>query len=170
MATPNLQIEGGSFVDLEGNPVANGYLLFTLSHDGNDPTADVQVCAGLKVKVGLNSSGSVPSSPAVLIYSNDQILPANSFYNIRCFKADGTEAWASSQNFSLTASPNPLDLGSLTPVNPPQSGLSGGCSSLLLQTNGTNNSKRLIFLTGHHRHCLYSGKSRNGPGISPWSG
>ncbi len=128
MGTPNLQVSGGLFQDSEGAPLNAGYLLWQLSHDERYATANSQIVAGLKFKMTLNSSGSVPASPATLIYSNDVLTPSGSFYIVRAFKSDGTEAWAFPQYFQLTSSPNPLDLGTLVPVNPP-GGLIGGGGS-----------------------------------------
>jgi hypothetical protein len=119
MSVPNLKVFGGAFQDFEGNLLVGGYLLWTLSHDEQYSVNNSQIVAGLKIRMTLDSNGNVPSNPATLIYSNDVLTPAGSFYTVRAFKADGTEAWAFSQNFQLTASPNPLDLGTLVPVNPP---------------------------------------------------
>ena len=115
---PNLQLTGGNFQDCEGSVLANGYLLFQLTHDENFTPEGVQVCANPRVVVYLDSTGNVPASPITLVYSNDLMTPAGSMYKIRAFKADGTEAWANPQYFSFPASPDPLDLGTLLPVNP----------------------------------------------------
>jgi hypothetical protein len=144
MGSPNLQIEGGNFQDAEGNVLALGYLIWELSHDENFSAGPSQIVAGLKLKVSLNSSGSVASSPAVMIYSNDVLTPTGSFYIVQAYKADGTQAWADQQFFSFTSSPNPIDLGTLAPLNPPGSGLGAGGSGVLLETNGTNNSNQSL--------------------------
>ena len=143
MTTPNLQIEGGNFQDLSGNVLANGYLLFELSHDGEVSSVPAQIVAGLKVKVNLNSSGSIPSSPAVLIWSNDAIAPAGSYYIVRAFKSDGTDAWADFQYWILASSPDPLDVGTIIPLNPP--GFTAtGVSGLTLETNEVLNGSQTL--------------------------
>lgn len=142
--TPNLQLINGGFTDSNGNVLNLGYLLFELSHDELYSAGPVQVCAGLKVKCQLNSTGNIPSSPAFMVYSNDLLTPSGSEYFVMAYKADGTKAWANEQLWNLSASPSPLDVGTIVPSNPPASGLSGGGSSLLLQTNGTNNSNQAL--------------------------
>ncbi len=119
----NLQIQGGNWQDAEGNVLNLGYLLFELSHDELYSVGNSQIVAGLKFKVNLNSSGSIPANPATLIYSNDVLTPANSYYIVRAFKSDGTEAWASPQLWSFSSSPNPFDLGTQVPYNPPGAGV-----------------------------------------------
>ncbi len=128
MATPNLQVKLGNFVDMEGNPLSNGYLLWELSHDEQYSVSNSQVVAGLKVRMTLDTSGNVPTNPPTLIYSNDVLAPTGSFYTVRAFKSDGTEAWKAPQYFQLNASPNPLDLGTLIPLNPPGGLIAGGGS------------------------------------------
>ena len=64
-------------------------------------------------------------------------------YYVRCFKADGTEAWASPQIWSFIATPNPIDLGNVVPASPSGSGLSGGIVALL-ETNGTPNGSQTL--------------------------
>ena len=146
---PNLQIENGGFTDFEGNPLALGYLLMQLSHDECYAIGPNQVVGGLKLTINLNSTGNIPTSPATLVWSNDVLTPSGSYYIVRAFKADGTEAWASPQYWTLAASPDPLDVGGIVPTNPPGSGLSGGGSTLLLETNGTvNTNQALLNLTG----------------------
>ena len=78
----------GTFVDPQGNPLANGYLVMRLSHDGQSGTPN-QVVSGLTQRITLNSSGQI--NPAVAIYSNTGLLPANTFYRVTVYAADGTE-------------------------------------------------------------------------------
>jgi hypothetical protein len=143
MASPNLQIEGGNFQDAAGDILVDGYLIWELSHDENYSAGPAQIVAELKFKTPLNSSGSIASSPAVMIYSNDVLTPGGSFYIVMAYKADGTQAWADQQYFTFTSSPNPIDIGTIVPTNPPGSGGSGS-STLLLETNGTINSNQSL--------------------------
>lgn len=141
----NLTLFGGNFQDAEGNVLNAGYLLFELSHDEEYVIGSSQIVAGLKFRVTLDSTGNIPLTPATKIYSNDVLLPSGSFYLVRCFKADGTSAWSAPQYWQLNASPNPLDVGTIVPANPPGSGLAGtGGSTLLLQTNEANNGDQSL--------------------------
>lgn len=144
MATPNLQIELGNFVDMEGTPLSGGYLLWELSHDERYSVSNSQIVAGLKIRITLDTNGNVPTNPPTLIYSNDTLTPTGSFYTVRAFKSDGTEAWKSAQYFQLNAAPDPLDLGTLVPVNPPGGLISGGSTSITLQTNSVNNTSQAL--------------------------
>src|SRR6266576_5492719 len=100
----------GTFVDPQGNPLANGYLVLRLSHDGQSGAPN-QVVAGLSQRITLNSSGQI--SPAVAIYSNTGLLPANSFYLVRVYAADGTEVVPLSK-ITIPNTPTPVNLATLT--------------------------------------------------------
>jgi len=99
-----------TFVDPQGNPLANGYLVMRLSHDGQSATPN-QVVSGLTQRVTLNSSGQI--SPAVAIYSNTGLLPANTFYRITVYAADGAEVVPVSA-VTIPNTPTPVDLATLT--------------------------------------------------------
>lgn len=148
MSTPNLQIELGGFTDAFGTPLAGGYLLITLNHDENTSIPN-QVASGLTLKVLLDNNGSIPVSPQTLIWSNDVLTPANSYYTVLGYKRDGTLSWGP-QYWQLAAAPNPLNVGTIVPVNPvggfggSGGGGGGGGSSLTLQTNAVNNSNQAL--------------------------
>jgi hypothetical protein len=93
----------GTFLNAQGVPLANGYLVFQLSHDGKSGTPN-QVVSGLNLRVTLNSNGQI--SPAVAIYSNTGLLPAGSFYFVTVYAEDGAEA--------IPRSNNPVSLAALT--------------------------------------------------------
>ena len=99
-----------TFVDPQGNPLSNGYLVMQLSHDGQSATPN-QVVSGFKLRVTLNSSGAI--SPAVAIYSNTGLLPANTFYYITVYASDGTEVIPRS-SVTIPNTPTPVDLSTLT--------------------------------------------------------
>ncbi len=117
MPTPNLTLSGGAFEDLEGNPLANGYLILELSHDENYAAGPYQIAAGLKIKVQLDSSGNI--NPTVNVWSSDVLTPPGSYYTVTAYKFDGTQADRNSQFWILSSSPNPLNVASLIPTNPP---------------------------------------------------
>jgi hypothetical protein len=99
----------GTFVNPQGVPLANGYLVMQLSHDGQSATPN-QVVSGFRLRVTLNSSGQI--SPAVAIYSNTGLLPANTFYRITVYAADGTEVVPVSA-VTIPNTPTPVDLATL---------------------------------------------------------
>jgi hypothetical protein len=112
MSTVN-QIVNGAFQDPEGNPLANGFLLFELSQDGVVNTS-TRVCAGHTIRVPLNSSGDVPSSPIYSLWPNTVITPSTTFYTLSAYSSTGQLVWGPNP-VSITASPSPLDLGTLIP-------------------------------------------------------
>jgi hypothetical protein len=137
MSGPNLQIQGGNFQNCEGQPLADGYLILTLSHD--ESAGPSLVVSGATIKVNLDSNGNIPSSPATKIYSSDVLTPAGSYYQVIGYEADGTLAYGP-QIWKLTSTPNPLNVASIIPLSPP-----GGASftgPLTLETNGTQNTEQ----------------------------
>lgn len=114
----NLQIQGGGYQDNGGNPLANGYLTFQLSHDAQYQTGGVQIVGGIAQRVQLDGNGNVPTSPAAFVYSNDVLAPAGTYYIVNAYKSDGTSAWRATQRWTLSSSPNPLSLGTVVPNLP----------------------------------------------------
>jgi len=112
LATVN-QIEGGAWVDPEGNPLANGYLLFVLSRDGVVNT-NVRVCAGRTIYVPLNSSGSVASSPIYSLWPNDVLTPSTTYYTLSAYSSTGQLVYGPNVVL-IPSSPSPFDLGTLIP-------------------------------------------------------
>ena len=66
-------------------PVANGYLLISLSMDGN--ASGNSICAGASAKIPLDQNGNIEGSP--LFFPNDQILPSGTSYLVEVFTAQG---------------------------------------------------------------------------------
>lgn len=98
MAAALTQLTGGNFTDSEGNVLANGYLTFQLSQDGN--VAGVgNLCSGITVKIQLDSTGNVAgvsSTPPVsnqYLWANANISPINTFYKVKGYTAAGQRAW-----------------------------------------------------------------------------
>lgn len=112
MAAPN-QIVGGLFQDINGNPLANGSIVFELNQD-SQVNGNVQICSGYKITVLLGSNGSV-AAPAFL-WTNDLITPSGSFYMISAYTAAGQLIYGPSAN-RILSSPSPFDLGTLTPTS-----------------------------------------------------
>ena len=103
-----VQIIGGNFQDCAGNPLANGYLLFLLSQDGL-VNGSSQVAAGREIKVILDSTGNVATSPAQYLWPNDVITPANTFYTVSAYTAAGQLVWGPNSQQVLSA-PSPFDI------------------------------------------------------------
>lgn len=102
MAAALTQLTGGNFTDSEGNVLANGYLTFQLSQDGN--VAGVgNLCSGITVKIQLDSTGNVAgvsSTPPVsnqYLWANANISPINTFYKVKGYTAAGQRAWGRNQ-------------------------------------------------------------------------
>ena len=112
MSTVN-QIEGGAFTDSEGNPLSNGYLLFTLNQDGIVNT-NTKVCSGSTIKVPLNSSGSVAASPVYSLWPNDVITPSGSFYTVTAYDSNGQLTWGPNSQSVLHA-PSPFIISTWVP-------------------------------------------------------
>jgi hypothetical protein len=123
MATPagQVQIYGGAFQDFEGTPLSLGYLVLELSHDENLASPAEQIVGGLKRRITLDTNGNIPTNPPTYLFNNSLLTPSNSYYIVRAFKSDGTEAWRSFQYWSLTT--DPTDAGTLIPYNPPGNAL-----------------------------------------------
>ena len=139
----NVQVEGGAYQDLEGNPLALGYLIVQLNHDSQYSGTPAQVVAGLKERIALDANGNIPSSPATYLYSSDVLAPPDSYYIVQAYKSDGTSASASEQYWQFTSTPDPLNVGSLVPYNPPGPGLPPG-GEITLETNGVVNSNQQL--------------------------
>jgi hypothetical protein len=107
MSTPN-QIIGGPFVDNLGNPIANGSLVLKLSQDAqaNQGLNNVQVGSGLGVTVPLDSNGNIITSPNQLVWPNDVLTPAGTFYNVSAYNQNGQRVWGpNAQTVLSTTSP-----------------------------------------------------------------
>src|SRR6266700_2660463 len=92
MSVTHPQLIGGQFQDAQGNVLALGYLKMRLNQD-EEVTGVGQIAAGVVVQVNLNSSGSVDTSVAQLVWANDVMIPLNSFYVVTGYTAAGQLAW-----------------------------------------------------------------------------
>lgn len=134
----NNQIIGGGFQDAAGNPLANGTLIFELSQDEQSP-APGQIGAGRKIEVNLDSTGNVPSSPAVYVWANDSLNPLNSFYRVTAYAANGQTVWGP-QNQQVPSSPSPFNISNWVPDSVNLSATPA--PTILLETNGTKNGSQ----------------------------
>ena len=112
MSTKN-QLTGGSFQDVLGNLLANGYLLMELSQDAQTNTG-IQIAAGTIVKIPLDASGNIVTSPAYSVWPNDVLSPANTFYNVSAYKANGQLVWGPNAQ-QVFSTPSPFNVGVWVP-------------------------------------------------------
>lgn len=98
MSVTKTQLTGGAFQDTEGNLLVNGYLTMKLSQDENISGVG-NVCAGVEVRIQLDSDGNVASSSSTppvsdqYVWANDVMLPVNSFYKVTGYTVQGQPAW-----------------------------------------------------------------------------
>jgi hypothetical protein len=134
------QLTGGKFTDMEGSPLSNGGLDFELSHDAQDSSNSAQVVGGLRRRIFLDNNGNAVTGSN--IQATDALVPAGTYYIVTAFTNDGRQAFKSPQYWQIPSSPDPFDLGSLTPFTPPGGGFGTVGESLTIQTNGINNASQ----------------------------
>ena len=146
MAAALTQLTGGNFTDSEGNVLANGYLTFQLSQDGN--VAGVgNLCSGITVKIQLDSTGNVAgvsSTPPVsnqYLWANANISPINTFYKVTGYTAAGQRAWG--RNQQQIGAGATFNLSSWVP-NSVISWFPEVQQSLLLEVNGAAASSQTV--------------------------
>lgn len=113
MPATKVQLTGGSFQDSEGNLLVNGYLKMKLNQD-EIVTGVGQVCSGIEITIQLNASGSVDTVTPQSVWGNDQMLPANSYYKVTGWKANGQLAWGPN-NQQVIGSGGTFDVGTWVP-------------------------------------------------------
>lgn len=104
LTAPN-PIIGGAFQDLEGNPLANGYVLCKLTEDAQI-TGVGQLGAGAIMRIPLDASGN--ATGVVGLWPNDALLPNDSQYVMTAYSAAGQPVWEGIK--TVTSSPNPFPL------------------------------------------------------------
>lgn len=111
MATKT-QLINGNFQSNQGSPLSNGYLLLSLSQDGNVNTSPYyQVLGGVMTKIPLDSNGNVAG--IVYVWTNDLITPSGTYYIVRAYNNQGLSVWDYPQYWTFTSG-SPIDLGSLS--------------------------------------------------------
>jgi hypothetical protein len=110
------QLINGAFQDLSGNPLNNGILRLTLSHDSNlSATPYGQVVAGVTTTIYLDNNGNV--SGTQYVWTNDVLSPSGSYYTVDAYNNQGLKAWGAPQYWTLTYS-STIDLGQIPDTNP----------------------------------------------------
>jgi hypothetical protein len=111
-----VQITGGAFQTPTGDPLSNGYLLFSLSQDAQVTVSGVteQVGAGEIISVPLDDDGNIVTSPEQLIWPNDVLTPANTFYTVSAYSSIGQLVWGPNAQ-QVFSTPSPFDVGAWVP-------------------------------------------------------
>ena len=112
MSTVN-SLTGGSFQDSDGNLLVKGYLLFELNQDGVVNTSTL-ICAGRTIRVPLDSSGNVVTSPVNNLWPNDVMTPSGSFYLVTAYTESGVKVWGPNPQ-SVLSSPSPFNVSAWVP-------------------------------------------------------
>ena len=88
----------GTFTDLEGNPLALGFIEFALNQDAVVTGTEVAICPGKVIKVLLDSNGII--IPNQTLWPNDVLTPVNSnnqnqisFYTVTAYTQAGQRVW-----------------------------------------------------------------------------
>lgn len=136
----NNQIIGGNFMDPSGAPLANGYLILQLSQDEQSYIPS-EIGAGRKIRVDLDSTGNLPSSPPVYVFANDALNPTNSWYSVSAYTADGQRVWGPN-TVQILSSPSPFNISNWVP----NSITSGSAPAPIptLETNGVKNGSQTL--------------------------
>lgn len=109
-----VQLQGGAFQDVQGNKLANGYLLMELSQDAAVSSPTAQIAAGYTIKIKLDVNGNVDTSTLQYVWPNDVLSPANTFYNVSGYTANGELVWGPNAQ-QVLSSPSPYDIGAWKP-------------------------------------------------------
>src|SRR5581483_4968852 len=106
-----------SFIDPQGNALANGLVRLKLSQVVN--ISGTALVAPTEVSINLNSSGQIPANTQ--IWCNDEVTPLGTTYQLTAFSGsiiNGVQTQGGqvmSVNVSITGS-SPIDLTTLTPT------------------------------------------------------
>lgn len=112
MATTN-QLTGGGFQDITGNPLADGNLLLQLNQDATVNTVTA-VVAGYQVEILLDSDGNVQTSPVQSVWPTDAMMPADSFYLVSAYSANGQLVWGPNAQ-QVLSTPSPFNVSAWVP-------------------------------------------------------
>jgi hypothetical protein len=111
------QIVGGPFQDALGNPLANGYLIFQLQHDGA-VTGTGMIMGNISVQIPLDANGNISGTSGgtdYYIWPNDQIVPAGGTYIIWAYDSNNRLAWDNPQVQQVLSSPSPFNVDAWIP-------------------------------------------------------
>jgi hypothetical protein len=81
---PQVSLPITTFVEPNGQPLANGTLLIRLSQDGNANSTNL--CANI-CSIALDAQGNVTGNP--LVWPNADITPSGTYYILAAYSAQG---------------------------------------------------------------------------------
>jgi hypothetical protein len=110
MPASKLQLINGQFQDVQGNPLANGYLTMKLSAD--EEVNDSLICSGVEIYIQLDANGNCVAGQYV--WGNDVMSPVNSFYKVTGYTVQGQIAFGPN-NQQVIGSGGTFDVGSWVP-------------------------------------------------------
>ena len=137
------QVTGGEWQDAEGNVLALGTVVCEVSGDAQLSSSAGELCAGIKVILQLDSTGSVSVASNQSLWPTDQMNPSNITYTVWVYAANGELSWGPNYGLTVPSGAGTFDLDTWVPN---QIGSSSGASagSLTLQTNGVNNGSQQL--------------------------
>jgi len=113
-------LTGGRFQDTDGTRLAHGTITFQLSQDAvviAYPYAQVE--ANTIVTFDLDASGNISASPPSKIWSNAELSPTGTFYEVNLYAADGHKANRDGIDWMfLEPDGSTVDLGGQQPIGP----------------------------------------------------
>ena len=112
---------GGGFQDSDGNVLANGKLVLTLSAPCTDlATSLVGICNQYDLSYTLDTDGNVAATPAVQpVWANNLIAPSGTYYMARVFSSAGQLCWGPNpQVINATVNQQPINISTWIPANP----------------------------------------------------
>lgn len=92
----------GTWQNVDGNPLANGYLLMHITDDAQIPTVG-QISSLIKFKVTLDANGSILGT--VNIWPNNVLNPATTQYVVQAYSAAGQFVWQKTLPIPNTSNP-----------------------------------------------------------------
>jgi hypothetical protein len=133
-----VELAGGQFQNVEGDPLILGYIKMKLSSD--EEVNDSLICSGIEITINLDSAGSCVAGQ--FVWGNDVMLPVNSYYKVTVYSAQGQIVWG--PNNQQVTGTSPFDVGTWIPNSviswvPP-------AQPLLLEVNGVSGSQTLLNL------------------------
>ena len=109
----SVQIVGGSFQDLLGNPIAYGYLKLELAQTGPVVGAS-EICDMSAVMLALDASGNISVSPPQYVWPNDADSGVITYYRASVYSATGQLVWGPNSQRVLSTT-SPFNVGTWVP-------------------------------------------------------